>query len=89
MDRQSFLELLKKQVVVFDGALGTRLYDFGIEFDQCFDELNLENPELVKTVHREYLSTGVHVIETNSFGANALRLRQWGREARMLVHSRS
>lgn len=80
MDRKGFLDILKHQVLVFDGAMGTRLYDSGIDFDQCFDALCVEQPEIVKRVHREYLATGIHVIETNSFGANALRLRQWGLE---------
>lgn len=80
MNRAAFRALMEKQVIVFDGALGTRLYDSGIDFDQCFDALSRDNPELVKKIHREYLATGVHVIETNSFGANALRLRQWGLE---------
>ena len=80
MNRKQFLEHQDENVLVCDGAMGTRLYDAGIDFDQCFDALSVDQPELVNKVHREYLGTGVHVIETNSFGANGIRLRQWGRE---------
>ena len=82
MDRKEFVQKITEQVIVFDGALGTRLYDLGIDFDQCFDALSVERPELVKQVHREYLGTGVQIIETNTFGANRIRLRQWNLEER-------
>ena len=80
MDRQDFVKKMNEQVILLDGAMGTRLYDLGIDFDQCFDALSLEKPELVKQVHREYLGTGIQVIETNTFGANRVRLRQWNLE---------
>ena len=64
--------------VLCDGAMGTMLYDRGISIDRCCDELNLSRPETVAGVHAEYLQAGAEIIETNTFGANALRLERCG-----------
>jgi hypothetical protein len=56
-------ELLSKQVVLGDGAMGTMLYESGIFLNTCFDELNLVNSELVRRVHKEYVQAGVDFIE--------------------------
>jgi methionine synthase I (cobalamin-dependent)/5,10-methylenetetrahydrofolate reductase len=64
--------------VLCDGAMGTMLYARGVFINRCFDELNLSQPDLVRTVHAEYLQAGAEVIETNTFGANALRLERYG-----------
>ena len=61
-----------------DGAMGTSLYARGIFINRCYDELNLSQPELVRNVHEEYLQAGAEIIETNTFGANALRLQRYG-----------
>src|SRR5262249_44197651 len=61
-----------------DGAMGTLLFQKGIPFERCFDELNLTHPSLVESIHREYLAAGVELIETNTFGANAVRLSAHG-----------
>ena len=55
------------QVVVFDGAMGTMLYARGVFINQCYDELCLRAPELVRDVHRAYVKAGAEVLETNSF----------------------
>jgi methionine synthase / methylenetetrahydrofolate reductase(NADPH) len=73
-----FLERLASGVVLSDGAMGTMLYDAGVQLDDCFDELNLTNSALVASVHRAYLEAGADVIETNTFGGNRYRLNQWG-----------
>ena len=64
--------------VLSDGAMGTMLYDRGIFINRCFDELNLSQPEVVAGVHAEYLQAGAQIIETNTFGANAIRLERYG-----------
>ncbi len=66
------------QVVVFDGAMGTQLYAKGVFINQCYDELNLRAPDLVREVHRSYVDAGAEVIETNTFGANRMKLSQFG-----------
>ncbi|MGC9198301.1 MAG: bifunctional homocysteine S-methyltransferase/methylenetetrahydrofolate reductase [Acidobacteriaceae bacterium] len=70
--------LFKGGTVLFDGAMGTMLYACGVFIDRCYDELNLTQRELVRSVHQQYLQAGAEVIETNTFGANRLRLERFG-----------
>jgi methionine synthase I (cobalamin-dependent)/5,10-methylenetetrahydrofolate reductase len=58
--------------------MGTALYGRGVFLNKCFDELNLTQPELVRSVHEEYLQAGAEIIETNTFGANSFRLQRFG-----------
>lgn len=69
--------------VLCDGAMGTMFYARGIFINRCFDELNLSEPQLVRDLHEEYLLAGAELIETNTFGANAERLRRFGLEAKV------
>ena len=83
----TLLARLTQGPLIADGAMGTRLYERGIPFDQCFDELNRSQPAEVEAIHREYLSAGAELIETNTFGANPVRLAAHGLEgeARLLA----
>ncbi|MBL7135535.1 MAG: bifunctional homocysteine S-methyltransferase/methylenetetrahydrofolate reductase [Candidatus Marinimicrobia bacterium] len=78
MARGEFLNYLKDNIVLFDGAIGTMLYSRGIYINRCFDELNLSRPELVKEIHNKYIRAGSEVIETNTFGANRFKLNAHG-----------
>ncbi len=69
-----FLEQLRERPLLCDGAMGTLLYARGVTYEQCFDELNLTRPELIQEVHREYITAGAQIIETNTFGANRVKL---------------
>ena len=81
---KDFRELLASDsVFVFDGAVGTRLYDKGVYINRSYDELNLTAPDLVREVHAEYVKAGADVIETNSFGATRHKLQQYGLESRL------
>lgn len=81
---RDFRELLASDgVFVFDGAVGTRLYDKGVYINRSYDELNLNSPDLVREVHAEYVKAGADVIETNSFGATRHKLQQYGLESRL------
>ena len=75
---KGFLERLQDGVVVGDGAMGTMLYARGVFVNRCFDELNLSNPALVRSVHEEYLDAGADIIETNTFGAHRFKLGPHG-----------
>jgi methionine synthase / methylenetetrahydrofolate reductase(NADPH) len=66
------------RVVLFDGAMGTMLYARGVYINQCYDELNVRSPDLVREVHAEYARAGAEVLETNTFGANRMKLEQYG-----------
>ncbi len=69
-----FLEQLRQRPLLCDGAMGTLLYARGVTYEQCFDELNLTKPELIQGIHREYITAGAQIIETNTFGANRVKL---------------
>jgi len=71
------------QVIVFDGAMGTQLYNKGVFINQCYDELNLRAPDLVRDVHKAYRKAGAEVLETNTFGANRVKLAQYGLDAQV------
>ncbi len=58
--------------------MGTMLYAKGIYINRCYDELNLSNPDLVHEIHAEYLRAGADILETNTFGATAHNLDQYG-----------
>lgn len=75
---KNFLESLDERVLVCDGAMGTMLYARGVFINRCFESLNQTNPDLVVDVHLEYLKAGADVIETNTFGANRMKLRGFG-----------
>jgi len=78
-----FLEELNKRALVMDGAMGTQLMERGIRPEDCFDAVNLKNPEVVEEIHRAYVEAGADIIETNTFGANALKLSDYGLEKRV------
>jgi methionine synthase I (cobalamin-dependent)/5,10-methylenetetrahydrofolate reductase len=76
--RTPFLKELDTRILVCDGAMGTMLYARGIFLNRSFDELNLTQPDLVAEVHKEYARAGADVIETNTFGANRVKLAAFG-----------
>src|SRR5574342_1252063 len=69
------------RVHVVDGAMGTMLYGRGVFLNVCYDELNLRQPDLVREIHREYVRAGAELLETNTFGANPLKLGTYGLSA--------
>ena len=78
MPKALFLEEISRRVLVCDGAMGTMLYAKGIFLNRSFDELNLTQPDLVAEVHQAYVRAGADVIETNTFGANRVKLSTFG-----------
>ena len=74
------LERLDKGVLLADGAMGTILFDQGIPYTVCYEELNVTRPELISEIHRSYIQAGAEIIETNTFGANRFRLSKYGLE---------
>ena len=73
-----FREQLSQRVLVADGAMGTMLYSKGVFINRCYDELNLSAPALVRELHEEYVKAGAEIVETNTFGANRVRLAGYG-----------
>jgi homocysteine S-methyltransferase len=71
-------EILASRPMLADGAMGTVLYSRGVFINRCYDELNLSDPGLILSVHEEYLQAGAEILETNTFGANRIRLARHG-----------
>jgi len=71
------------QVIVADGAMGTMLYNKGVFINQCYDELNIRAPDLIRDVHEQYRKAGAELLETNTFGANRIKLSQYGLETQV------
>lgn len=69
------------RVHLVDGAMGTMLYSRGVFVHVCYDELNLIRPELVREIHEAYAAAGADILETNTFGANPVKLSSFGLEA--------
>jgi homocysteine S-methyltransferase len=83
MNDRPFSDLLARGPVLADGAMGTMLHARGVAFDACFDALNLSQPAAVAEIHRAYIDAGAQLIITNTFGANAYKLRRHGLEQRV------
>jgi 5-methyltetrahydrofolate--homocysteine methyltransferase len=74
------LNLIEKELVVLDGAMGTMLQGTGLAPDELLEEWNIHRPEAVRGVHEAYLAAGARIIETNTFGASPLKLGIRGKE---------
>lgn len=81
----TFLEAVASGPLVVDGAMGSQLFERGVLHNACLEELNLTRPELIRKVHEDYVRAGANVIETNTFGANAMRLDKHGLSARTIA----
>jgi homocysteine S-methyltransferase len=78
-----FADIFASRPVLADGAMGTVLYGRGILINRCYDELNLSDPNLILSIHEEYLQAGAEIIESNTFGANRFRLARHGFAAKV------
>ncbi|MGI8819512.1 MAG: bifunctional homocysteine S-methyltransferase/methylenetetrahydrofolate reductase [Chthoniobacterales bacterium] len=83
------LDELQTRVICGDGALGTLLLDRGVAIEACFEELCLSEPECIRAIHDEYIAAGARVIETNTFGGNAVRLERFGFEEKVVEINRA
>ena len=72
------LDELQSRLVCGDGAMGTMLLDDGVPLERCLEELCVSEPERVRKIHQAYVAAGARVIETNTFGANRVRLDRFG-----------
>lgn len=78
MAKQPFLERLKQKPLLGDGAMGTMLHQSGVKLGHSFDSINVTDPSLVASIHRQYLEAGAELIETNTFSANDFKLSKLG-----------
>ena len=75
---ESFLDALQNRLLVCDGAMGTMIYSRGIYINQCYENLNLARPDLIEKIQKEYVAAGADILETNTFGANRVKLTPHG-----------
>jgi 5-methyltetrahydrofolate--homocysteine methyltransferase len=71
-------KLLDKRVLILDGAMGTQLQNLGMPQGECPEIWAMQNPDLVKKVHKDYLEAGSDIIYSCTFGANQIKLAQYG-----------
>ena len=69
---------LNDHIVIFDGAMGTELYNRNFFLNSCYENLNLTNPDAVLGIHVAYFDSGAEVLTTNTYGANRLKLSRHG-----------
>jgi 5-methyltetrahydrofolate--homocysteine methyltransferase len=75
---RELLERVRSEVLVLDGAMGTLLFEAGLETGACPEFWNETHPDAVQRIHRAYLEAGSDIIETNTFGGTRLRLEKYG-----------
>lgn len=75
---ENIIERIKRTPVIFDGPMGTMIYGKGVFINTCYDELILTKPELISEIHNEYKQAGADLLETNTFGANRIKLTEFG-----------
>ncbi len=75
---RTFLSQILEHPLVFDGAMGSMIYQRGVFLNACYDEISTSQPNLISEIHRDYVAAGADVIETNTFGANRIRLAEFG-----------
>lgn len=80
MDKKSFKKLLEERILVFDGAMGTMLQRAGLRSGECPEAYNLKHPDGIRKIHQQYAEAGCDVLQTNTFGANPIKLAQYGLE---------
>src|SRR3954454_10779229 len=80
---------LEDSVICGDGAMGTELIAAGVPLDTCLEEVSTTRPQLVAGLHTAYVEAGARLIETNTFGANAIRLQRYGLEHRVAALNHS
>lgn len=75
------LERLQTSILTADGAMGTLLYSYGIDY--CNEELNIQKPEIIEKIHQDYIAAGADIIQTNTYGANSIKLARYGLESQV------
>ncbi len=83
VSRRTWDPAFRDRVLVCDGAMGTMLQSAGVPLDRSLCELNVSSPRLVRDLHAAYLAAGAHIVQSNTFDANRLRLARVGLEDRV------
>ena len=76
---------LGKELLIFDGAMGTQLQNAGLSAGDIPEELNIDRPDLLRSIHKNYLKAGAAFITTNTFGCNRLKMEEAIYEAKDML----
>lgn len=76
---------LGKELLIFDGAMGTQLQNAGLSAGDIPEELNIDRPDLLRSIHKNYLKAGADFITTNTFGCNRLKMEEAKYEAKDML----
>ena len=87
LKNNKFLELLNRDYVLLDGAMGTMLQASGMQMGETPEVLSITRPELLVGIHAQYIQAGAQVIYANTFGANAYKLDGCGYSVEEIVHA--
>lgn len=82
-----FKTLLKKDFITLDGAMGTMLQARGLKIGETPEALNLEKPQVLVDIHKEYIAAGADIIYANTFGANRYKLEHCGYPADRVIRA--
>ena len=77
---KDFRTALSERIILLDGAMGTEIYARGVFINQAYEALVLSNPAMIREIHRAYVDAGADVLTTNTFGANPMRMKEYGLE---------
>jgi 5-methyltetrahydrofolate--homocysteine methyltransferase len=78
---------IKNNILIFDGAMGTMLQKKGLRLGENPEVLNINKPDIIEEIHREYIDSGANVITTNTFGANELKLKLCNLEVEEVINA--
>jgi len=82
--KEEIKEQLNSRTLLLDGAMGTMLQLNGLKSGECSEGWNISHSQIVQKIHQEYIQAGTDIILTNTFGANRIKLRSFGREINIL-----
>jgi homocysteine S-methyltransferase len=81
--KSPFITAIEERILLGDGAIGTMLQSRGVPQNACLEAVVLDNADLMRRIHEEYIAAGADIIETNTFGANRFRLARHGLESKV------
>ncbi len=77
------IDRLGRDILVIDGAMGTMLHRAGMPPEQCPEQLNVTNPEMVRQIHHDYVLAGANTATSNTFGGTRVKLAEYGLDDRV------
>ena len=80
MTKQEFRKLIEQGPIILDGAMGTGLMKAGMSVDECTEKWAVEHPDVVMDIQKDYVEAGAQILYAPTFGANRIKLAEYGLE---------